>query len=209
MRIQKVIFGATLCIAAAATGACNGDSHSPKVNPTSISISVVGTPTFSVGESTDGFPLANCSISLIAQVTGAKSVAWSGATFYWYAGFDRTKLQDSAVASGSDVASSWDNAAIDSLGVGQGGWYVSYGLPFDLEIVFRYTTASSTEVHSVRTSRMTCGPAVPQGSVAPPSIAQLAFVQQRSQWQPSDTMWVQFQASSASGLWLTYADVSG
>jgi len=209
VRIQSLLFGATICIAAAAAVACSDNSQGPNIKNVSVDVSVLGTPAFTVGQSTDGYPLANCNISLMARVTGGNSMAWSTATFYWYAGLDRTKALDSAVAPAADVQSSWDNAAIDSVGLGQGGWIVSYGLPFDLDIVFHYTTGSSSELHSIRTPRMTCGPAVPQGSVAPPAITQLTFVQSRAQWQPSDSMWIQFQASSQNGLWLTYADFSG
>jgi hypothetical protein len=130
------------------------------------------------------------------------------ATFYWYSGLDRTKLQDSVVVSAADVQASWDNVTISSSESEQGGWHVSDGLPFDMEIALRYTASPSTAMQSTRT-RFTCGPAVPQGTVAPPTLSQPALAQQRVQWQPSDTLDVQFQASSATGLWLTYADFSG
>lgn len=198
-----------LCVATVTAEGCGNDSQSPNLKDVSVNVSVLGTPKFTVGQAIDGYPLANCIVTLTAQVATPGSIAWGSATFYWYTGLDRTKLQDSAVASPSDVQASWDMAAFDSTGLGEGGWAVSDGLPFDLEIAFQYLIGSSRDIHTVRSPRMTCGPAVPQGSVAPPSISQLAFVQPRAQWQPSDTMWTQFQSSSASGVWLTYAAFSG
>lgn len=204
-----MLAGALLWVAPAMLSiACGDDAESPKYHPVAVSVSVIGAPTFSIGQASSGYPLAECIVALSAQAAGIGTVTWQDATFYWYTGLDRTKLQDSVVVPAPDVQASWDNATIASSAQERGGWHVSDGLPFDMAIVFRYTTSPSSATQSTRT-RFTCGPAIPQGSVAPPTLSQPALAQQRVQWQPSDTLDVEFQASSTTGLWLTYADFSG
>jgi hypothetical protein len=192
---------------AGAASACGSDTASPTRNEIAVSVNVVGTPTFSIGQDSDGSPLATCDVSLAATATGQGAATWKDATFYWYTGLDRTKLQDSAIALAADVQASWSHPDIASSQQEQGGWQVSDWLPFDLEIVFRYAMTSPGDARSTRT-RFTCGPAVPQGAVAPPAISQLGL-SQRVQWQPSDTLAVQFKASSATGVWLTYTAFTG
>lgn len=109
-------------------------------------------------------------VSLAAQMSENTAVSWSDATFYWYTGLDRTKVQDSAVVSPQDVQASWDASSVATTAQETGGWILSDGLPFDIEMVFRYSGGSATAVQSVRT-RFTCGPAIPQGSVSPPTIS--------------------------------------
>lgn len=207
MRVLNLRVWAVACLStAAACSSSTSDLLYPDRKAATVTIAS-GTPGFSIERASNGYPIAHCTVSLTAIASGTVTASWGDAIFYFYTGLDRTKTSDTAVVSAADVATSWDHGDISSAEREQGGWEVSDALPFDLEIVFHYTVPWSRAVRSART-RFTCGPSVPSGSVAPPSLPQLALVP-RAQWQPGDTLGMRFQASSPSGLWLTYATASG
>lgn len=206
MRALKRPLLATICAAAAALGACK-DSLSPGSDG-GITITVGGTPQFTISRTGDGYPRANCDVSLTAQGSRIANVTWSDATFYWYTGLDRTKTKDSAIVSAAEIQASWDTTGISAYGEAAGGWQLSDGLPFDAEIVFRYTVAGSGGLKSTRV-RLTCGPAVPAGTVAPPTVSQLTLLPSRDRWQPADSLYIQYDASSPSGVWFTEAQIRG
>lgn len=203
-RITAVMLGAasiTTCTSA-------GDVLYPARKLFDVHLSLWEAPSFAPDRASDGFPTADCHVTLTARATGEGSAQWEDATFYWYMGVDRTRPVDSTTASASDVDASWGNSGISRVLDERGGWQLSAGLPFDAKIVYRYELNTSHRVRS-DSVRFTCGPAAPSGSVARPSLPVVELLPHSGPWQLGDTLGVHFQASSAAGLWFTYAGTAG
>lgn len=146
-------------------------------------------------------PAISCGVDFEAAVTGSGTAVWQGATFYWFAGGDRSVAIDSLRIGPITTRSSWSADSISAVASKLSAWTFSGRAPFDAEAHFRYAVVGETEVRSAGT-RFSCGPKLPAGGIAapvvdadPPSLI--------GDVEPGDTIRVTYRATSPFGLWTT------
>lgn len=146
-------------------------------------------------------PAISCGVDFEATVTGRGTAIWQGATFYWFAGGDRSVAIDSLRVGPITTRSSWSADSISAADSKLSAWTFSGRAPFDAEAHFRYAVVGET---GVRTSgvRFSCGPKLPLGGIAAPAVsADPPSVV--GDVEPGDTIRVTYRATSAFGLWTT------
>jgi hypothetical protein len=156
-----------------------------------------------------GMPELGCAVQLVAEATGNQGArgVWRDGILLYYAGPDRTQPIDSLELSLSDVRNSWHAT---SIGVGdrqEAHWSFRASLPFRVAGRFRYRV-NPGEIKSAD-FEFSCGPDVPPGGGEAPSITNLTVSPQSGEFEPGDTLTIDYSAASPLGLWSTMAIVSG
>ncbi len=146
-------------------------------------------------------PMISCGVDFEAVVTGSGTAVWQGATFYWFAGGDRSVAVDSLRIGPITTRASWSADSISATDNKLSAWTFSGRAPFDAEAHFRYAVVGETGVRTAGV-RFSCGPKLPVGGVAapvvsadPPSVV--------GDVEPGDTIRVTYRAMSPFGLWTT------
>ena len=171
-----------------------------------VSVTQVTGPAYSTDSV--GKPVISCGVRLraVAAISGADHAVWSDAVFRWYWGPDRSTPLDSSVTPSATVRTGW---AFDDIGPGesrQSSWRVAANAPMGVTIVFRYQQIGGGWVDSTSVS-FSCGP-TPEPGAPPPAITTFA-TGATGTLQPSDTVFFDYAATSAVGLWQTVLRLTG
>lgn len=166
--------------------------------PFALSLSVAQVYAAELFDLPDG-PAISCGVDFEAAVTGSGVAVWQGATFYWFAGGDRTEAIDSLRVGPITTRNSWTADSISAVDSKLAGWTFSGRAPFDAEAHFRYRVVGEQDTQGSFV-RFSCGPKLPLGGIAAPSLVAdpLSVV---DEVEPGDTIHVTYSAQSPFGLW--------
>jgi len=198
-----------VCTVLALTVACHdstGPAPGSDVNVAVALMKLTG-PSFATGPAPDYAPALACSVELQATATGLGFVTWREATFFLYAGKDRSAPVDSVVFPASDMQKAWGNPQIGGGQTQQSRWQVTVTVPWAGTLAYRYGPVSGGATKTASVS-FTCGP-VPPATAPPPSITTLTVQAPAAGLQPGDTLGVTYTATGQAGLWMTTIKLSG
>jgi hypothetical protein len=202
--------GALPVALAALAIACGGEPTAPIVDPkadqVAVSLAVVGSPSETVTESSNGVSLT-CDVTLRATATGHGIAAWRDGVMRFYAGPSRLFIEDSLPLSAADVRSVWGES-ITAGASPESRWRFSASLPFEIEMEFRLVGQSADQVPDPAKTRFACGPKPAALGTAPPTVTELT-VSPSGDLQPGDGFDVTYTATSPYALWSTALTISG
>lgn len=187
----------------AGTLACS-EPTAPAPDPFEVAVRVVTLDPAQTFVFPDG-PVLACGVDFGAVATGDGIARWEGATFYWYAGTDRSAPIDSVRVSGSTVRASFSRDSISSAQEEIAGWNFSGRAPFELESRFRFLVKGESALRSASV-RFTCGPGLPPGGATAPVLT-VDAISADGDVEVGDTISVTFTATSAFGLWVAGAEI--
>lgn len=203
-RTQRVSLAAVLGALAVTVTAC-GDSTGPESVGIAVSVTQLRGPSITPEE--NGRARVGCSVDFRAVARGSGAATWLDATVHWYAGTKRLPL-DSVVVSAAEIQASWGEPGIDAGETRDSpGWEFSAGVPFTVTLDYRYQPEGSRAAKTARVS-FSCGPAVPPGT-PPPTVSALSVSAPPGDFEPGDTLDVEYAAASPVGLWQTAVLLTG
>jgi hypothetical protein len=166
----------------------------------------VGTPV--VEADADNFRI-ECTATFSATASGRanETVRWDGAEIRWFAGLDRTTPVQTQSLSGQEVVDFWNGGVLTSGKTATTVWRFWAGVPFILELDFRYSSGRSNDGRTAST-KMECGLNLDVSGAPAPSISDLV-VETPTPLEPRDTLKLSYRAASTVGLWETAIVISG
>lgn len=197
------------CIVLAFAVACH-DSTGPAPGSdvrVSVALTKLTGPSFVTGPAPDDLPAMACDAELQAANTGRDTATWRDATFFLYAGKDRSAPVDSAVFPAADVQKVWGSPGIGGGQTQQSAWRVTVTIPWATTMAYHYASSSGGAVKTASVS-FACGP-IPPATAPPPTITNLTVQAPAVGLQPGDTLAVTYAATGQAGLWATTIRLSG
>ena len=207
-RAARLVSGVAISTLTIGATAC-GDSTAPRQTVSvEVSVTRVDPPVILVTD--DTLPSIACDVQFSATASGEGSAKWLDAKGLWYAGVDRSAPFDSSVWSASEIQRSWDKAGIGAGQTQQATWTFYAGAPFTTSIQFNYQPMDGGVAGDEKTATVefTCGP-TPSTDTPDPAITALATGPVTDALEPSDTLTVEFSATSPAGIWQTAVVLSG
>ncbi len=194
-------FAACATLLGVAASACR-DTTAPTIGVV-VGVYSQATPVLTADSS--GFPVLQCEVQFSAQATGSGSATWMDATYYFYAGANRSTPQDSGVIPAATVQQTWGRATIAPGNELVSAWRFTAEMPFGVAVAYRYQVSR----RPVQTARVafSCGPDSLPGGV-PPTIT-VATVDTSRPVQPGDSLHLHVSATSPAGLWATVVEIVG
>ena len=196
--LRRIGFGVALALTIALYTSCS-DATGPESLVTVVVTSVIGPSYFE--DSAAGYQLIQCELTLIANNRTNRNAGWMDAFFSFYAPNSATPFTVDTVPAAT-IRTSWGADSIPPDSSQNARWQLTSSIPFTLKMRFTYQVAggplASSEVS------VPCKPPIPRGP--PPTITTL---QDLSDTEPSDTLHVNYAATSTVGLWQTLIQVSG
>lgn len=158
----------------------------------------------------ENLPSIACDVRFSATASGEGSARWLKAKGLWFAGIDRSTPFDSATWSASEIQRSWDKTGIAAGQTQLATWTFYAGAPFTTSVEFHYQSVYGAEVGDEKTATVefTCGPA-PSADSPDPTVTALAAGPLSDALEPSDTLTVEYAATSPAGIWQTAVVLSG
>jgi len=184
-------------------GACT-DTTSPD-KPFTVALRLDGPPTQVITDSPDG-PVITCTFNVIAQASGTGAGTWDGATTLWYFGPDHSTAVDTTTNPPFEVAQAFGADSIRSGETKHASWYLYAGAPFEAQLSFGYNYANGNS-SGTATTRITCGQT--QANQAIPIVTDVSVPSTTGELKIGDTVSVRYQATGASGIWMTIANITG
>jgi hypothetical protein len=189
-------------------GSCR-DAVGPDPGTEALSIQLsVGEP-FSRGSITPEGPQISCEVEVGAVITGSAgaNAPWSGATFRFAYGADRSHFVDSVRVGASEVRSAWGTNGPVAGETLQSRWTAVSGLPFTLQMEFRYLPSiAGTPV--VNLVEFDCGDRPKALESFPPAIVEMAMVPEiGSSVEHGQNLEFRYSASGEAGLWVTGVEI--
>jgi hypothetical protein len=164
-------------------------------------------PSFATGPAPDNLPALSCDADLQAANTGSGGATWREATFFLYAGKDRSTPVDSVVFPAADMQNAWGSPQIGGGQTQQSRWHVTVTVPWAATFAYHYASSSGGAVKTASVS-FNCGP-IPPATAPPPTITSLSVQAPALGLQPGDTLGVSYAATGQAGLWATTIRLSG
>ena len=203
MRLSPGIAAATAAVLVAI--ACR-DSSGPD-GPLTVELRVANPPAYTLTETIDG-PIVSCEVEFVAEARGRGAANWGPASFSWYFGRNRVASSEVDHFDAYEVQASWGSAGIDADGPMRATWTFTAGAPFEVEASFQYL-AEGRATPGVATTSFSCGPALPTGNAAPPTITEVTVAGGLTEIQPGDALSIDYRVSAPGGLWSTGVTVWG
>lgn len=194
-----------LALGVAGCGGDDGTGPSRFAAEISIAVENVGSP--AIFESTPGEPRIRCTVRFRATASGTGTATWQGATFWFFAGADRTSPVDTLVFTSSEIRDIWGSTGLDASKTAESEWWFELGAPFVVTGEFRYRPNQGAQT-AAATVRVVCGPEVPPNS-AGPSITELSLSSPADGLEAGDTLLVTYTTRADVGLWATAVELSG
>lgn len=152
----------------------------------------------------DSTTTVTCSAQLRATATGTGHARWGDYELRLFALEDRSAPVDVFNGSNSQAALAW---GLDTIAPGETletQLELTIGVPYALDVVFRYVTVATNQVDSTKL-RIRCEPIFNEAQPpAPPTVDSIRLLTVGTV-QPGDTVRFVYHASAAAGLWRSTA----
>ncbi len=189
-------------------GSCTGDAVGPPASQRNLSLQLTAsTPVPSARIDANGAYMT-CDLEVFASATGEQGAIapWSGATFRFAFGADRSTFTDSVRVGAEQVRAAWGT---DGPAAGQAAtsrWTAVGGLPFTIQLEFRYLT-SITANPTPTIVEVDCGPRGPAEPTSGPGVSEIQL--SPAVLEIGDPVEVTYSATAEAGLWVTGVEYSG
>jgi len=152
-------------------------------------------------------PTIGCGFRVEVGTTGRGHPVWHSAVLRFFAGADRGQPLDSIIVGRNDLDAIWPIDTLTLLRPSSSEWELQARVPFEVEFAFGYTPRGATEPTFVDT-RAACGP-VPSATSAAATTSLVEVRTSDPELNVGDTVFVTYDAASASGLWRSGVSLSG
>ena len=169
-----------------------------------VTVTADGTPAPKFIDKPNG-PLIQCTYPFTATATGRGTTTWAGAQTLWYIGADRATPVDTTSNAASEVQSAFGAATISGGETRHAVWSLYAGVPFEASVGFQYGPSGGQT--SLTSTRVTCG--LTSEAQVVPSVDQVVVFTKSGDLQIADTLYVAYNETGASGVWMSVVDVSG
>lgn len=153
------------------------------------------------------YPTIGCGFRIEVGTTGRGHPVWHSAVLRFFAGAERGQPLDSIVVSRAELDAIWPIDTLTLLRPNLSEWELQASVPFEAEFAFGYTPRGESEATFVDT-RAACGP-VPSASAGAPTTSLVDVRTSDPDLNVGDTVFVTYDAASASGLWRSGVSLSG
>lgn len=192
-------------IAAALLALLACDSPTAPPDPLVVFVRVVHTPDLRV-RLTDGLPTLLCSVAFEVRAEGDGMADWRSVGVRYYAGADREAALDSVEFAPSD-GPFFRRSFITAGRPDTTHWRFEAGVPFGVEMAFRYRLRRETADREV-VQRVDCGAVVPPGA-APPAVTLVDVRGSDPVLEAGDTLLVHYRVQTGAPLWQSRVSVTG